>query len=69
MRPIIQPRPPQPLLRDLEPQRLHEPELRPNRHAAPGHVASVRRDLRLMEDDVQDRLVLQASLSLWENAG
>ena len=55
MRPIVEPGPAQLLLVDLKPQRLDQPQLRPHRHAAPPDVARVRRNLRLIEDDVQQR--------------
>jgi hypothetical protein len=62
MVPIIEPRAAKLFFIDLKPQWLNEPQLRADRHAAPPDVPRIRRNLRLIEHDVQKGLVFHARI-------
>ena len=57
--PIVEARAAQIVVVEPKAQRPHQPQLGPGGHARPAHAAGVVRNLRLIEHDVQQRLVFR----------
>ena len=53
LRPVIQPRAPDRLVRNIKPQRFNQMQPRPRRHTRPSDVACICRNLRLMKNNIQ----------------
>ena len=53
--PVIEARPTDPCITEIETCRLHDPKLRPDRDTRPPNVTGVRRDLRLVKHDMSNR--------------